>query len=203
MTVHRAVWGARIRGLVPLFQGLLLAVFPTAEGKLKLRIPPQSQGISAVRSSPEPKALTIGRLARAADVGVETIRYYQDRKLLPIPQSTGAFRHYSVSLIERIRFIKQAQELGFSLEEIGELLQLEDGADRASIRRIAADRLLQIEAKLGDLRRMQRVLKGLLTECEHTKASLPCPIIGTIRAPSTPPAGDTKRRRSSQPTTAA
>ena len=150
-----------------------------------------------MRSSPSAsESLTIGRLARAADVGVETIRYYQDRKLLPVPPSAGAFRYYPVGLVERIRFIKQAQELGFSLEEIGELLQLEDGADRGSIRRIAADRLLQIEAKLGDLKRMQRVLKGLLTECEHTKASLPCPIIGTIRLNSTPNSAETKRGRS-------
>lgn len=137
-----------------------------------------------MRSSPESKALTIGRLASAADVGVETIRYYQERQLLPVPPSVGAFRYYPVSLIERIRFIKHAQELGFSLGEVGELLQLEDGADRASIRRIAADRLSQIEAKLGNLMRMQQVLKGLLTECEHTESSLPCPIIGTIRLPT-------------------
>lgn len=152
-----------------------------------------------MRSSAESKpltsltSLTIGRLARAADVGVETIRYYQERKLLPVPSSSGAFRYYPVSLVERIRFVKQAQELGFSLEEIGELLQLEDGTDRGSIRRIAADRLLQIEAKLADLRRMRRVLKGLLTECEHTQANRPCPIIGTIREPSTSP--EVGRRR--------
>lgn len=145
-----------------------------------------------MRSSPDSGSLTIGRLARAADVGVETIRYYQDRKLLPVPPTQGAFRYYPLSLVERIRFIKQAQELGFSLEEIAELLQLEDGADRGSIRRIAADRLTQIEAKLTDLRRMQRVLKGLLTECEHTKASLPCPIIGSIRQRSVPPPVDAK-----------
>jgi MerR family mercuric resistance operon transcriptional regulator len=148
-----------------------------------------------VRSTAESKPLTIGRLARAAHVGVETIRYYQDRRLLPVPPSAGAFRYYPVSLVERIRFIKQAQELGFSLEEIGELLQLEDGADRSSIRRIAADRLLQIESKLTDLRRMQRVLKGLLTQCEHTKANLPCPIIGTIREQST--SAELGRRRES------
>jgi Hg(II)-responsive transcriptional regulator len=148
-----------------------------------------------VRSSPESETLTIGRLARAADVGVETIRYYQERQLLPVPQSSGAFRYYPVSLIERIRFIKHAQELGFSLGEVAELLQLEDGADRGSIRRIAADRLAQIEAKLGDLKRMQRVLKSLLTKCEHTKASLPCPIIGTIRLPTAPTPVEQKRRR--------
>ena len=100
-----------------------------------------------------------------------------------MPASDGAFRYYPSSLIERIRFIKRAQELGFSLDEIGELLQLEDGADRRSIRRVAGDRLSQIEAKLADLKRMQRVLKKLLTECQHTKSELPCPIIGSIRQP--------------------
>lgn len=135
-----------------------------------------------MRPSPAAESLTIGRLARAADVGVETIRYYQDRKLLPIPPSTGAFRYYPVSLVERIRFIKRAQELGFSLDEVAELLHLEESADRASIRHIATDRLAQIEHKLADLRRMQKVLRHLVTECEHTSADLPCPIIGTLAA---------------------
>ena len=128
------------------------------------------------------ESLTIGRLARAADVGVETIRYYQERQLLPVPPSTGGFRYYPDSLVDRIRFIKRAQELGFSLEEVSELLHLEDGADRASIRDIATSRLSQIEHKLSDLRRMQRVLKHLVTECEHTSADLPCPIIDTLAA---------------------
>lgn len=193
--------GATAAGFFELFQGFLQAACPPLMTQLKLRTPPQSQGISTVRSSNEPTPLTIGRLARAADVGVETIRYYQERQLLPVPPSSGAYRYYPVSLVDRIRFIKHAQELGFSLEEIGELLQLEDGADRRSIRRIAAERLLQIEAKLGDLKRMQRVLKGLLTECEHTKSSLPCPIIGTIRLPSTSQALETNRRRGSSPDT--
>ena len=135
-----------------------------------------------MRSSPVSESLTIGRLARAAEVGVETIRYYQERQLLPVPPSTGAFRYYPVGLVDRIRFIKRAQELGFSLEEISELLHLEEGADRASIRDIAANRLSQIERKLTDLRRMQKVLKHLVTECERTSADLPCPIIGTLGA---------------------
>ena len=135
-----------------------------------------------MRSSASSEGLTIGRLARAAGVGVETIRYYQARTLLPVPPSTGAFRSYPPSLVDRIRFIKRAQELGFSLEEVAELLHLEEGDDRGSIRDIAANRLAQIEHKLADLRRMQRVLKHLVTECEHTKADLPCPIIGTLAA---------------------
>lgn len=65
-----------------------------------------------------PASRTIGRLARAAGVGVETIRYYQQRGLLPVPASVGAFRHYPLQLTARIRFIKRSQELGFSLDEI-------------------------------------------------------------------------------------
>lgn len=125
-------------------------------------------------------SLTIGRLARSAGVGVETIRYYQQRGLLPLPATVGAYRHYPVSLVERIRFIKRAQELGFSLDEIAELLRLEGGIDRRSIRQIASARLAQIELKLSDLRRMQKVLKHLVTECEHTRSELPCPIIATL-----------------------
>ena len=130
-------------------------------------------------STPAP-SLTIGRLARAAGVGIETIRYYQQRGLLPLPQTIGAYRHYPVALTDRIRFIKRAQELGFSLDEISELLKLEDGADRRSIRRIASERLQQIEEKLADLRRMQKALRHLVTACEHTRADLPCPIIATL-----------------------
>jgi Hg(II)-responsive transcriptional regulator len=144
---------------------------------------PRVKGHFSVKASTTAsETLTIGRLARAADVGVETIRYYQERKLLPVPPSSGAFRYYPASLIERIRFIKRAQELGFALDEVAELLRLEEGVDRASIRHIATDRLAQIEQKLGDLRRMQKVLRHLVTECEHTGAELPCPIIGTLAA---------------------
>ncbi len=133
----------------------------------------------SVTSTSSP-SLTIGRLARSAGVGVETIRYYQQRGLLPLPATVGAYRHYPVALAERIRFIKRAQELGFSLDEIAELLRLEDGIDRSSIRQIASDRLQQIELKLSDLRRMQKVLRHLVTECEHTRTDLPCPIIATL-----------------------
>jgi len=127
--------------------------------------------------------LTIGHLARAAGVGVETIRYYQQRSLLPVPQSTGAFRQYPAALTARIHFIKRAQELGFSLDEIAELLRLEDGAHRNAIRRIAADRLGQINQKVADLRKMQKSLKHLLSECEHTAGNLPCPIIASLIQP--------------------
>lgn len=126
------------------------------------------------------RTLTIGKLAKAAGVGVETIRYYQKRSLLPIPESSGAFRHYPVSLCNRICFIKRAQELGFSLDEVAELLSLEDGIDRASIRRIANDRLQEIQTKLADLIRMKMALTHLIQECEHTGKEAPCPIIAML-----------------------
>lgn len=131
-------------------------------------------------NSNHPESLTIGRLARAAGVGVETIRYYQRRGLLPVPASSGTFRQYPSALSARIHFIKRAQELGFSLDEISELLRLEDGAHRGSIRRIASDRLAQIERKVADLKRMQKTLKHLVVECEHTRGDLPCPIIASL-----------------------
>lgn len=130
------------------------------------------------------ESMTIGRLARAAGVGVETIRYYQQRGLLPVPSSAGAYRQYPVLLTARIRFVKRAQELGFSLDEITQLLRLEDGTHRDSIRQVAADRLGQIEQKLTDLKRMRKTLRHLVAECEHTRADLPCPIIATLTSAS-------------------
>jgi MerR family mercuric resistance operon transcriptional regulator len=125
--------------------------------------------------------LTIGRLARAAAVNVETVRYYQTRKLIPVPsRGAGAFRRYPADLVGRIRFIKRAQELGFSLEEIRELLRLNGATDRSSIRRIAALRLAQIDSKLGDLSRMRAALGGLIDACHHTASGDPCPIIQAL-----------------------
>ncbi|MBC7404542.1 MAG: MerR family transcriptional regulator [Cytophaga sp.] len=125
-------------------------------------------------------AYTIGQLARAAHVGVETIRYYQHRSLLPVPQVASGFRTYPQALVERIRFIKRAQKLGFTLDEITTLLQLEDGDDRTAIRKVAADRLLQVEGKLSDLQKMQTMLSSLIHECEGTGQTKACPIISAL-----------------------
>lgn len=130
----------------------------------------------------ETSSVTIGTLAREAEVGVETIRYYQQLGLLPVPARNGGFRRYPLILVERIRFVKRAQELGFSLDEVSELLRLEDGTDRNSIRRIASARLREIDDRVKDLKRMQQALRHLVAECEHTHAALPCPIIATLAA---------------------
>lgn len=125
--------------------------------------------------------LTIGRLARAAAVGIETIRYYQRRSLLPTPDSgQNAFRTYPVALVDRIRFIKRAQDLGFTLDEIATLLQLEDGSNRAAIRAVATDRLDQTRSKIADLKRMEKVLSHLIHECESKGVAKQCPIIAAL-----------------------
>jgi Hg(II)-responsive transcriptional regulator len=125
--------------------------------------------------------LTIGRLARAAAVGVETVRYYQRRQLLPLPEASGStFRHYPAALVERIRFIKRAQELGFSLDEIATLLQLEQGAERKAIREVATDKRRQIREKIADLQRMEGVLSHLIDACALSGQAQPCPIIAAL-----------------------
>ncbi len=130
---------------------------------------------------PDPADFTIGHVAETAGVGVETVRYYERRGLVPQPnRGSGSYRRYGNGHVDRIRFIKRAQALGFSLEEIASLLELEDGTDRRSIRRIAAARLEETRRRIADLRRIERVLGHLLHECEAHVRSPKCPIITAI-----------------------
>lgn len=131
-----------------------------------------------------PDRLTIGRLAKAAEVGIETVRYYQRRGLLPVPRATGAVRHYPVSLVRRIGFIKKAQALGFSLKEVGTLLDLADGRNRRAVQNVTSARLAEVEAKLADLTRMQAALAELLHQCRATGQTHPCPIIEALVEPA-------------------
>jgi MerR family mercuric resistance operon transcriptional regulator len=126
--------------------------------------------------------LTIAGVAEGAGVGVETVRYYERRGLIAQPQKrNGAYRRYGSEHVKRIRFVKAAQEVGFSLEEIATLLGLQDGANRGQVRRVASARLAQIRVRIADLRRMERVLARLLAECEAGKTPH-CPIIETLGA---------------------
>lgn len=149
----------------------------------------------------ENRQYTIGQLAKAAGVGIETIRYYQRRALLPVPQVSSGFRTYPAALTERIRFIKRAQELGFSLEEIGNLLLLEDSDDRKAIRHVAQERLTQVRSKLADLHRMESMLSHLIHACESASAQVQCPIIQALgQEESAPlPACHTTHRLAGQP----
>ena len=135
--------------------------------------PAANRGPATVPSRPDDAALTIGRLAQAAGVGVETVRYYQRRHLLAVPHSAGGVRRYPAVMLDRIRFIKRSQNLGFTLDEIRELMRLEQG-------KIAGARLTNIREKIAALEQMERVLSELLSECEHTATATPCPIIAAL-----------------------
>src|SRR5919106_4320322 len=122
------------------------------------------------------KPLTIGTVARQAGVNVETIRYYQRRGLLREPvRPWDGFRHYSEEDIERVHFIKRAQTLGFTLEEIASLLKLNDGLHCEETRELAAKKLALIEARIADLKAMRKTLQALIQECDTGGKPNPCP----------------------------
>ncbi len=126
--------------------------------------------------------LTIGTIARQAGVNVETIRFYHRRGLLPEPQkSLGGVRRYNQGDVARVRFIKSAQRLGFTLDEIGLLLRLDDGTHCAEAREIAERKLADVRAKLKDLRRIEATLKGLVEACQAQESRVSCQLISSLR----------------------
>lgn len=136
------------------------------------------------------KTLTRGQLARACDVGVETIRFYERQGLLPPPpRSATGYRHFSTDTVDRLNFIRRAKELGFNLKEIRELLALHDDehGDRASVKAITEAKLSEIIGKIRDLQRMQTVLSHLATECSGTGPIGGCPIIHALAGDTTKP----------------
>lgn len=132
--------------------------------------------------------LTIGRMAEQAGVGVEAIRYYQRRGLLPEPKRTdGRVRRYGPREIERLRFIKAAKKVGFTLDEIGSLLQLDDGSGCAQARTLASYKLDEVRARLESLHRLERVLSELVGRCETSRGRVACPLIaalGSVEGPA-------------------
>ena len=127
--------------------------------------------------------LTIGQIAQEAGVHKETIRYYQSLGLVFEPERKhGAVRRYGPSTVVRVHFIKRAQQLGFTLEEVKRLLLLEDGQNCGETRRLAARKLAMIKERIADLSRMRRLLEGLIKECEQGKRPRACPIIATLSA---------------------
>jgi Hg(II)-responsive transcriptional regulator len=136
--------------------------------------------------------LTIGRLAHAAEVGIDTVRFYERAGLLKKPLRTAAgYRLYAESDAGRLRFIRRAKALGFSLKEIAELLRLNDGGGRrGAVRALAERRLAEIERKLTQLSRMRETLRDLVHQCHGDGALAGCPIIEAVLPVETPaPAG--------------
>ncbi len=138
-----------------------------------------------MRQQPGPAAmehLTIGKTAHEAGVSVETIRYYQRIGLIAEPEKPlQGFRRYPPDTVARIRFIKRAQQLGFSLGDIGEMLRLGDG-NCAEVERMASLKYRQIGAQIRDLKRLQSVLGDLLEQCRRGRdeARAGCPLVRSI-----------------------
>ncbi|WP_354678898.1 Hg(II)-responsive transcriptional regulator [Cupriavidus plantarum] len=126
--------------------------------------------------------LTIGAFAKAAGVNVETIRFYQRKGLLLEPEKLyGSIRRYGAADITRVRFVKSAQRLGFSLDEITDLLKLEDGTHCDEASGLAKHKLHNIQEKLADLKRMEAVLTELVCACHSRRGSVSCPLIASLQ----------------------
>lgn len=128
------------------------------------------------------KNLTTGQLAKATGVHVETIRYYERRGLIPIPsRRASGYRVFTQDYVGRIRFIKRAQALGFTLKEISELLALSDGNPVCEdIRKFTEEKIKDIETRIHDLTRIKEVLQDLVNQCMGKKKFSGCPIIKSL-----------------------
>lgn len=124
--------------------------------------------------------LTIGRVARLAGVNIETVRYYQRVGLVSEPpKPLRSFRRYPATVVDRIRFIKRAQQLGFRLQEIGELLEFGDGHCK-DVRARAEKKRTQIETQIRDLQALHATLDQLIQSCHAGTDAAHCPIVQTL-----------------------
>lgn len=128
---------------------------------------------------------TIGKLARAGDVGVETVRYYQRRGLLETPARSGGdgwgggIRRYDADDLRRLKFIRSAQAAGFTLDEISELLALEASDDRAQVRNLARQRIDMLDLKIAQMTETRAALARLADQCAASDKG-PCPILAAF-----------------------
>ena len=130
--------------------------------------------------------LTTGETAEHAGVNLQTVRYYERRGLIEEPPRTAAgYRQYDTGDVARIRFIKRAQELGFTLEEVKELLALgaAPGTTKGDVKERAETKIADIEAKLRDLTQMKQALEELVEACSGQGPTSDCPILNAFKAP--------------------
>lgn len=134
--------------------------------------------------------LTIGEVAERAKMHIETLRYYERRGLVARPpRSASNYRLYPEDAVQRVRFIKRAQELGFSLKDIKELLSLRatPEAECGEIRAHAEAKIKDIEEKVGVLMAMKSALSKLVTECSGEGPLTDCPILQSLETKETTP----------------
>ncbi len=131
------------------------------------------------------EALTIGKLAKASDVNVETIRFYERKGILKQPKKQGTFRYYPEDYIAKVQFIKRSQELGFTLKEARDLLNLriKSQAKCTDVLSKTEDKIAEINQKIKDLKNMKKSLEGLANCCEDTSLTISeCPILDFFMA---------------------
>jgi Cu(I)-responsive transcriptional regulator len=119
---------------------------------------------------PSDTSLSIGDLAKATGTKVETIRWYERVGVLPSPERTpGNYRAYGAAQLERLSFVRRARDLGFSLDQVRELLQLADDRERScdAVDRVAREHLDEVERKIADLEALRRELRDLIGQCRH------------------------------------
>lgn len=124
---------------------------------------------------------TIGCLAKVSEVPIETIRYYQRRGLIEVPvKPLGGIRRYGAPHVHRLRFIRQAQTLGFSLDEVADLLALEDGRHCREAQRLGASKLAMVRERIAQLHRVEAVLAVLVDQCHANTGNVRCPLIASL-----------------------
>lgn len=129
------------------------------------------------------KILTIGAFARAAGVNVETIRFYQRKGLLSVPNKPyGGIRRYGEADVTRVRFVKSAQRLGFNLDEIAELLRLDDGTHCEEASSLAEHKLNDVREKMADLACLEAMLSELVCACHARQGDVSCPLIASLQS---------------------
>lgn len=139
------------------------------------------------------EALTTSRVAERADVNLHTVRYYEKRGLLPKPSRTSAgYRQYGPEHVAHLRFIKRAQDLGFTLEEIRELLALRATPESGSeVRAQTARKIDEIDAKVRDLQRIRAKLVELEAACAHHGSDASCRVLHALDSPDDDSSGTT------------
>ena len=130
------------------------------------------------------KHLTRSQLAKMSGVGVEALRFYEKRGLLPEPpRGDNGYRYYPASSVQRLQFLQRAKELGFTLDEVGELLSLhEHSGDSGDVKALAEEKLNELDKKLADLQRIRTALAAVTMQCSGHGSTDSCPIIASLTA---------------------
>ncbi len=142
--------------------------------------------------------MTIGQLAKQAGVNLQTVRYYESLNLLPEPErSASGYRQYSSEYIEYIRFIKNAQEIGFTLDEVKKLVELrkDPKAHGSDVKKIIDQKIIEVEEKLNNYNTLMKQLKALNGSCSGEMDTESCPIIQSLK--NTEPNEENKKAKKS------